>query len=331
MTRRETERTRPAPQPPALAGAAGPDQLPALFTRAGEQAARRLLEFFTAEIRNPNTRAAYARAVARFDGWCQEHGLQLEQLTPFHVAAYVEELGRAVSKPSVKQHLAALRVLFDYLVVGQIVPSNPAASVRGPKHVVKKGKTPVLAREEARALLEGIPADTVAGLRDRALIAVMVYTFARVGAALAMNVEDYAREGRRWWVRLHEKGGKEHAVPAHHKLDEYLDAYLRAAGIEGERGTPLFRRLDRRRCLTAARLTRREALAMVKRRAAAAGLGDRVCNHSFRATGITAYLEGGGSLEHAQQIAAHESPRTTKLYDRTADAVTAEEVERIRL
>jgi site-specific recombinase XerD len=305
--------------------------VPALFTRAGEKATRRLVEFFAAEIRNPNTRAAYARAVTRFDRWCEEHGLSLEQLTPIHIATYIEAIGRELSKPTVKQHLAALRMLGDYLVIGQIIPSNPAGSVRGPKYVLKKGKTPVLTRDEAKSLLESMPVESVVGLRDRALIALMVYSFARIGAALAMNVEDYHQQGKRWRLRLHEKGGKDHSVPAHHKLDEYLDAYLNGGQIADDKGTPLFRRLDRRRRLTSTRLTRREALAMVKRRAIAAGLGDQVCNHSFRATGITAYLEGGGTLEHAQAIAAHESPRTTKLYDRTSDEVSAEEIERIRL
>jgi integrase/recombinase XerD len=168
-------------------------------------------------------------------------------------------------------------------------------------------------------------------LRDRALIALMVYSFARISAALAMNVEDYHQHGRRWCLRLHEKGGKDHSVPAHHKLDEYLDAYLKAAGIEDDKGTPLFRRIHRRGRVTSFRMTRREALTIVKRRAVAAGLGEQVSNHSFRATGITAYLEGGGTLEHAQAIAAHESPRTTKLYDRTSDEVTVEEIERIHL
>lgn len=322
----------PAPaSPQVVSNPARIPAVPALFSRAGEKATRRLIEFFTAAIRNPHTRSAYARAVARFDRWCQDHELLLEEIAPVHVATYIEELGQTHSKPSVKQHLAALRMLFDYLVVGQVIPSNPASSVRGPKHVVRKGKTPVLTRDEARVLLESIPADTPAGLRDRALIAVMVYTFARISATLAMNVEDYAQQGKRWWLHLHEKGGREHAVPAHHKLDEYLDTYLKAAGIDAVKGTPLFRRLDRKRQLTSTRLTRREALAMVKRRSVAAGLGERICNHSFRATGITAYLEGGGTLEHAQQIAAHESPRTTKLYDRTSDEVTVEEIERIRL
>src|SRR5271165_4986057 len=124
-------------------------------------------------------------------------------LNPFFVAAYIEDLGAAYSRPTVKQHLAAVRMLFDFLVVSQILPSNPAASVRGPKHIVKKGKTSVLTSEEARCLLDSIPPDTLAGLRDRALIATMVYSFARVGAVVAMGVEDYYPQGRRMWFRLH--------------------------------------------------------------------------------------------------------------------------------
>jgi site-specific recombinase XerD len=328
--------TYPAPQLSAI---------PTLFVQAGDNATRRLIEFFTAEIRNANTRDSYARAVARFDLWCQEHRLRLDALTPVHVAAYIEELGRTCSKPTVKQHLAALRMLGDYLVIGQVIPSNPAASVRGPKYVVKKGKTPVLTAEEMRQLLDSIDmivdedghkvpkpaaAFTLGDLRDRALIAVMAYSFARISAVLGMNVGDYRQQGKRCWLRLHEKGGKEHDVPCHHKAEEYLDAYVAAAGVADERDTPLFRTFDRRRLLTADRLDRREALAMVKRRAVAAGLGDRVCNHSFRATGITVYLQNDGSLEKAQQLAAHESPRTTKLYDRSQDEISLDEVERIR-
>jgi integrase len=211
--------------------------------------------------------------------------------------------------------------------------------------VVKKGKTPVLAGDEMRQLLDSIdfvldqdghrvrkqPADfTIADLRDRALIAVMAYSFARISAVLGMSVGDYRQQGKRCWLRLHEKGGKFHEVPCHHKAEEYLDAYIAAAGIASDPHTPLFRTLDRRRRLTADRLDRREALAMVKRRAAAAGLGDRICNHSFRATGITVYLQNGGTVEKAQQIAAHESPRTTKLYDRTQDDIRLVEIERIR-
>jgi integrase/recombinase XerD len=147
-----------------------------------------------------------------------------------------------------------------------------------------------------------------------------------------MNVEDYYQNGKRWWLRLHEKGGRFHEVPVHHKAEQYLDAYLRAANLTGSPKTPLFRTLPGRSGrLTDQRMNRREALKVIKRRAQAAGLSTRIGNHTFRATGITTYLLNGGSLEHAQAIAGHESPRTTKLYDRTRDEITLEEVERIRL
>lgn len=306
--------------------------VPALIRRAGPDAHRRFLEFFTATIRNANTRAAYARAVGHFFDWCTQHGLRdLDQIELMVVAAYVEELGTTRSQPTVKQHLAAVRMCFHWLVTGGVLPSNPASSVRGPKHVVTRGKTPVLTALEARELLDSIDTSTLVGLRDRALLAVMVYSFARVSAVVSMRVEDYYAEGKRWWVRLHEKGGKRHDVPAHRKLDDYLDAYLEAAGISDERKGPLFRTVDRNRRLTVDPMTRTDVLRMIKRRAPAAGLSAAISCHTFRATGITAYLENGGTLEKAQQIAAHESPRTTKLYDRTNDQLTLDEIERITI
>jgi site-specific recombinase XerD len=303
--------------------------VPAIVAAAGEDAAWRFLDFFTAQIPNDNTRLAYKRAVDQFFAWCQAKGLGLAQLRPAFVAAYVKELGQAVAVPTVKQHLAAVRMLFDWLVTGQVVPFNPASSVRAPRYVVKQGKTPVLLAAEARQMLDSIDTGSIIGLRDRALISVMVYSFARVSAAVGMDAGDYFQKGKRWWFRLHEKGGKEHEVPAHHNAEEYLDAYLTAAGIAEDRKGPLFRSCDRKRQLTGRRLHRTEALLMVKRRARAAGLPDGVCNHTFRATGITAFLENGGTVEKAQQIAAHESPRTTKLYDRTSDQLTLDEIERI--
>jgi len=305
--------------------------VPTIVAAEGDHAARRFLEFFAATIRNANTREAYLRAVVRFFAWAQARGVQrLDQIEPLIVAAYVEALQADLSAPSVKQHLAAVRMLFDWMVTGGVLRTNPCASVRGPKHVVKVGKTPVLGRDEARHLLDSIDVSHVVGLRDRALIALMIYSFARVSAALAMNVEDYFPQGKRWWVRLHEKGGKHHVMPAHHSLEEYLDAYITAAGITDEKKGPLFRTAaGRARRLTLNRLQRREALAMIGRRAGDADILTRIGNHSFRATGITAYLESGGALELAQQMAAHESPRTTKLYDRTAEQISLDEIERI--
>jgi site-specific recombinase XerC len=132
-------------------------------------------------------------------------------------------------------------MLFDWLVVGQVVPVNPASSVRGPKHVVKKRKTPVLSAEEARVLIDSIDTDSQVSLRDRALIGIMVYTFARIGAVIKMRVEDVYVQGRRTWARLHEKGGKRHEMPCHHNLDEYLQAYIEGAGIAADDKGYLFR------------------------------------------------------------------------------------------
>jgi site-specific recombinase XerD len=305
--------------------------IPAAVAAAGENAAKRFVEYFTANIRNRNTRVAYAKAVSDFFRWCEAVDLhELGSLEPVHVAAYVEQLGKTHSAPSVKQHLAAVRMLFDWLVVGQVVRNNPASVVRGPKHVVKRGKTPILSPEEARQLFESIPTDTLVGLRDRALLAVLIYSFARISAALAMRVEDYFPQGKRWWLRLNEKGGKYHEMPVHHTLEEYLDSYIRAAGIGEDKKAPLFRSaVGRTGQLTKLPLARANAFHMVQRRAKAAELETRIGCHTFRATGITIYLLNGGTLEKAQQMAAHESPRTTKLYDRTNDAVNLDEVERI--
>ena len=199
--------------PPALVRA-GLEALPAMVRAAGERASRRFIEFFTASIRNRNTRAAYARAVKRFFDWCDECRLELHDIEAITVAAYVEQLGGAVAKPTVKQHLAAIRQLFDYLTTGGILEGNPAASVRGPKYVVKRGETPVLSAAEARQLLDSIESDTLIGLRDRALIGTMVYSFARVGAAVTMKVGDFFEHRQQRWLRLHEKGGKRHEVLA---------------------------------------------------------------------------------------------------------------------
>ena len=307
--------------------------VPALIADLGDAAAWRYVEFFTANIRNPHTRRAYARACARFFAWCDDRGLTLAAIRPFDVAAYIEGLQQVHSAPGVKQQLAAVRMLFDWLITGQVLPTNPAAAVRGPKHVVKTGKTPVLEGEEWRKLLDSIPATTLRDLRDRALIATLTYSFARINAALKMKVEDLRARGAGWTVRLHEKGGKQHAMPCHHALAEVLRAYIDAAGIAEDRKGWLFRTSAGHNgsSLSNKPMSQPDAWRMIRRRAAAAGIAAEIGCHTFRATGITAYLSNGGALEHAQEMAAHESPRTTKLYDRTKERLTQDEVERIRL
>lgn len=350
--------------------------LPSVLRNAGDRATRRSIEFFTAEIRNQNTRKAYARAVRQFFDWAEEQGLSLQTIGPVHVAAYVEHDDRAPA--TIRQHLSAIRRLFDWLVTGQVIESNPATPVRPPKLVRRGGKTPILTAGETRELLDAIlpeatmpdapgsaerqpgaaesdagaddsPAsadDGTAGagdgttaspgipaLRDRALISVMVYTFARVSAVARLDVGDYYRAGHRRFLRLHEKGGQERSIPVHHKAQDYLEAYLHAAGLRKEKDAPLFQSLRGRTGeLTGRRILADNILQMVKRRAKRAGFDpDQVCCHTFRGTGITTYLENGGDLETAQHIAGHASAETTKLYDRRRQHASQEEVERIRI
>jgi site-specific recombinase XerC len=182
------------------------DRAPALIAAVGERASYRFFEFFTANIRNPHTRRAYARAAVEFFDWLGARGItHITAVESVHVAAYIEQLQKARSAPTAKLRLAALRHLFDWLVMGQIMPVNPASAVRGPRHIVRRGKTPALEPSEARQLIDAIDATTVIGLRDRALIGLMVYSFARIGAAIGMQVEDVYSLNRRLWVRLREK------------------------------------------------------------------------------------------------------------------------------
>jgi len=267
----------------------------------------------------------------QFLDWCEHRRLELHDIDALSVAAYVEQLGSRTAKPTVKQHLAAIKQLFAYLTSNGILEVNPAASVRGPKYVVKRGKTPVLSATEARQLLDSIESNTLVGLRDRALIGLMVYSFARVGAAVTIKGGDLFQHRKQLWLRLHEKGGKRHEVPCHPELEAYLAAWTKAAGIGRDKKEPLFRSIGKGERLSEKAMSRFDVFHMIKRRAKAAALPYSTCCHTFRATGITAYLENGGTLEHAQTIVNHESPRTTKLYDRTREELTAEEVGRTRI
>lgn len=315
----------------ALVPSPTPPLVPAPLFAPSPKAALRVLEFFTGQVNNDHTRRAYMNATRRFLAWCASYGIaELAQMQPIHVATFVKHLQGEFSAPTVKQHLAALRMLFDWLVTGHVIDTNPAHGVRGPKYVVKKGKTSVLDASQARALLDAIDTSTLTGLRDRALIGVMVYTFARVNAVLQMKVTDYYTKGRRGWIRLHEKGGKEHEVPCHHTLEEYLDEYIGAAGIAGDPQGALFRTTGRKTGSPRA-MWQQDVYRMIQRRARGAEIETKIGNHTFRATGITAYLENGGTLEHAQTIANHASPRTTKLYERRSDEISLDEVERIAI
>lgn len=316
--------------------------VPAIIAAAGDKASEHFLEFFAATIRNKNTRMAYVQAVAQFCHWCEVHELKLATIRPLHVSAYIEE--KALSAPSVKRHLAALRGLFNWLVIKQVVSENRALFVKGPKFSRQVGITPILEAEQMRAPLDSIKTTRIVkiskkygggekevadlkGLRDRAVIAIMAYTFARVSAVARLTRGDYRLEGKRARLRLLEKGNKEKLVWLHHEAEEYLDACLAEAAI-AEAGEALFSTLDKKHRISGTPLTRRDVLRVVKERCRAAGLSEAYCNHTFRGTGITVFLQNGGSLEAAQDMANHSDPRTTKLYDRRKDLATLSEIER---
>ena len=213
-----------------------------------------------------------------------------------------------------------------------MLPLNPARSVEAPKESVRRGKTPVLFSEDLRMLFDSIPTKTLIGMRDRALLGTMFFTFARVGALMRMDVKHYRVQGKRAFFELAEKGGKWTRVPAHHQAVEWMDAYLQEAGIADQLTGPLWRTTrGRSGTLTDRRMHRLDTLAMVKRRCADVGLPADICDHSFRAAGITSFLTNGGTIETAAYIAGHASTQTTQLYDRRNDELDLSDIERIRL
>lgn len=308
-----------------------------------EPAAVSLHTLFRAKIRNPHTRRAYTAAAADFFRFAatQPAGDRIETITPLHISAWLDQLeADGCSVLTIKARLAAVRRVFQALAADRIIPSDPATVVRGPTYSAKRGKTPVLAPEEARQIIDNIDVTTLMGLRDRAIIATMLYSFARINAVLSMKREDAFVQQRRLWLRLHEKRGKLHEVPCNHTLEQYLMDYIEAANVtdpkaplfqSSGRGVATARRIDDNPLLTGRPLTQSVTWKMIQRRARAAGLATRICNHTFRGTGITTYLRNGGTIENAAAIAAQASTRTTQLYDRRPDDITLDEVEKIRI
>lgn len=266
--------------------------LPALISDAGVIASTRFVEFFTAQIRNSNTRSAYYRAATKFMCWCEKRAVGLTAIQPVVIAAYVEELSSTHSALSVKQHLAALSMLFDWLVIGQVISFNPAASVRGPKHIVREGKTPILDENEMRELLESLDTGKLSDLRDRTILGLMAYSFARVSALTKMQVKDFYQQGSKFWFILHEKGGKRNKVPAHHIAAEFVEQYIIATDIKDERNTPLFRSLSHRgNAITDRVIDRKNVFHMIHRKIGKTGLQamPRLVPHNFM-IGVTISL-----------------------------------------
>jgi site-specific recombinase XerD len=303
-------------------------KVPAIIADVGPEATKRFFEFFTVPIRNKNTRMAYYQAIGQFLDWCERAGFSnLEDIEPIHVAAYIESHGGSAA--TIKQHMAAIRMMFSWLTEKGILAINPAREVKTPKFSRTEGKTPAFSTEEVQKLLSSIDTSHVVGHRDKALLATLAYTFGRISAVVSLRVEDYFQTGKRSLIRFKEKGGKEKEIPVHHKLEEVLDEYLKVSKLQPEE--PLFpTTLGKSRELGSRPMTRIDGANLLKRRLRDAGIIGDYSPHSFRATGITNYLENGGTLEVAQRIAGHADSRTTKLYDRRGQKVLLEDMERIR-
>jgi len=310
--------------------------VPAIVAELGRKAERTFVEFFVAHLSNDHTRRAYAHAAAHLSDWLEAQGWSLAELEPIEAATYIEFLkkeGKATS--TIKARLSALRNLCDYMTSRGVLEWNPFSVVRAPRMSAGEGKTPILEAEDVRALFDSIGAEDVIDLRDRAILSLMLYTFARVGAVVKVDGRHYEAGTARATVALHEKRGRFHRVPCHHQLHEAMEAFLAVSPV-GPR-TPVFRSADRardeegHRQLTRHRLQARNVLAMVKRRAAEVGLpAEAVCNHSFRGTGITNFMENGGAIDVAAGIAGHASTKTTQLYNRSVQKVQRDEIERVR-
>ena len=316
---------------PALVPQSKVKSLPALIASAGPAAGFAFDEFFSGRLRNPRTRAAYRLAVCRFLAWVKAEEVPLERITPGMVGSYFDQ--HPGSTPTRKLHLAALRAFFDVLVTRHVMILNPAASVRGERYQVVEGKTPEITLAQARTLLLSINTRTLVGQRDRAIMAVMLFTAARAGAIAKLRLKHLTHDGSQWTLRFEEKGGKSREIPARHDLQGFLLEYIDAAGLKDAPGDiPLFHSAYRKSGrLTANAMTGVDLCRMVKRRLKDAGLPQRLSPHSFRVFTITDLLTQGVPLEDVQYLAGHSDPRTTRLYDRRQKRVTRNIVERISL
>jgi site-specific recombinase XerD len=296
---------------------------------AGPAAAFAWDEFFRGSIRNPHTRTAYSRAVRALVAWLEDRRIPLAMVTPGMLGGYFDELGGSV--PTKKLALAAIRRFYDALTLRHVVAFNPAASVRGERYEVVEGKTPAISPDQARTLLGSIDAATAAGVRDRAVIACLIYTAARAGAVAKLRAKDFARDGTQYVLRFSEKGGKAREIPVRHDLERYLLDYLAVAGMPAP-ATPLIRSLVRRTgAFTDRPMTGTDVWRMVKRRLKDAELPPQICPHSFRVATVTDLLSQGVPLADVQYLAGHADPRTTRLYDRRDRAVSRNLVERISI
>ncbi len=303
------------------------------FIQHGDPQLLQAYEAFFSQTTNANTNKTYANSVKLFFDFVAAQGVSdLLDIEPRHVTAFITMTQQEdYEVMSTRLYLSAIRMFLDYCVVEGLLAVNPAKAVKLPRYSSHTGKTPVIVPSQVRDILDTIPLKTQADYRDRALIGTMVFSFFRISAALSLRVKDYEMRGAERWIIGQEKGSKRHEMPVHPTLETMLDEYLAFAELKDAKA-PLFQSgTPRGGKLTGRPFDRTSAWRMVRRRAKAAGVHREIGNHSFRATGITTYLNAGGTLEDARIMANHSNSTTTKLYDRTDDIVKVREVNRIKI
>ncbi len=305
---------------------------PNFVVRNGSKMVSAYAEFFALNI-NANTNDAYANGLRLFFEHCEKIGLtDVLDIEPTHVQDFnVTTLGKGYGTASLRQYLSAIRMFFDSCVVRGVLSVNPAKAVKLPRASSGTGKTPVIVSNQVREILDSIPKMREIDLRDRALIGLMVYSFFRISAALSLKVRDYELRGDQRWLIGEEKGSKRHEMPVHPDLEDVMDEYLMETALFNSPNALIFQScIGRNGKLTGKPFDRNSSWRMVRKRAKTAGIHRDIGNHSFRATGITTYLNNGGTLEDARIMANHSNSTTTKLYDRTKDVAKVQEIQRLK-
>ena len=309
---------------------------PMIVAKAGQKYVKGYALFF-AQHMNDNTNDMYSRAIRAFFSYLEAIECPLQRVTAAQVLAYAKYRTDKRRKPhltlnSIRPHLSAIREFFNACVLCGAITANPAAAVKPPSRRLKHGTTPVIDASEVRQILDHITEslDKQTDYRDRAMIATMAYCFFRISAVLSFKVKDYSLRGGVAWLTANEKGGKVHDMPVNDALKPLIDEYITQADLTDKPDAYLFPSSHGKSGkLNERPYSRNAAWEMVRRRASAAGVHKPVGNHSFRATGITTFMNSGGALEKAQMLAGHAHISTTKLYDRSEDDDKVEEISRL--
>lgn len=305
--------------------------IPKLIAEAGPAAHFVYDEMLNGLTSNHHTRIAYERAIRRFMHWAERHEFELRSISPGIVGRYIAEIpGRPATR---KLNLAALRRLFDLLVERHVVMLNPAASVRGERYTVQEGLTPEITVSQARHLLHSISGASLGDLRDKAILSVLAYTGARVGAVAKLKIGSLIFDGSQYQLRFEEKNNRQRQLPVRHDLQLVLLTYLHAAGLQdAPKASSFFRTIKARsNILLDTPVSGMDIYKMLKRRLKKAGLPTHIVPHSLRACVVTDLLTQGLPLDEVQRLVGHSDPRTTTLYDRRQKQVSRNLVERISI